>query len=53
MRKLSSRLFKVHDEEDATRWDEGLNAWYQRWKDTVNEKTTAKQDPSHAACRKW
>lgn len=53
LKKLSSRLFKVHTAEEAARWGEGLNAWYERWKDMVNERTTAKDDPAHAAGRKW
>lgn len=53
LQKLSSRLFKVSDAEGAARWGEGLNAWYERWKAMVNERTTAKDDPARAAGRKW
>jgi hypothetical protein len=45
LRKLSCRLFEVHTAEEAARWGEGLNAWHERWKTMVNEKTTAKEDP--------
>jgi hypothetical protein len=53
LRKLSSRLFRVRTVQDAAKWGEALNAWHQRWKATANEKTTARDDPAHAAGRKW
>lgn len=53
LRKLSSRLFGVRTAEDAARRGETLNAWYQRWRGMVSERTTARQDPSRAAGRKW
>ncbi|MCO6559110.1 MAG: transposase [Bifidobacterium sp.] len=56
LRKLSSKLFEVRTAEGAARWGEALNAWYRRWRDAVNERTTAKGDPSNpkaGAGRKW
>lgn len=53
LKKLSYQLFKVHTAGKAARWGEGLNAWYVRWKDMVNKRTTARDDPAHAAGRKW
>jgi hypothetical protein len=52
LRKLSSLLFKVHAAEEAARWGEALNAWRERWKGMVNERTTAREDPRAAAGRK-
>lgn len=56
LKKLSYRLFRVHTAEEAARWGEALNAWHERWRGTVNERTTAKGDPSNPkarAGRKW
>ncbi|NEG97115.1 IS1249 family transposase [Bifidobacterium sp. SMB2] len=55
LKKLSDRLTKVHDAEQAARWGEALNAWHLRWGDFVSERTFAKDDPTNpkATRQEW
>ncbi|RSX52405.1 transposase [Bifidobacterium callimiconis] len=55
LKKLSDRLTKVHDAEQAARWGEALNAWHLRWGDFINERTFARDDPTNpkATRREW
>ena len=47
LKKLSDRLTKIHDAEAAARWGGALNAWHIRWRDFINERTWAEDDPSN------
>lgn len=55
LKKLSDRLTKIHDAEAAARWGGALNAWHIRWRDFINERTWAEDDPSNpkAARQEW
>lgn len=55
LKRLFDRLTRVHDPEGATRWGEALNAWHERWRDFINERTLAKDDPHNpkAASGSW
>lgn len=55
LKKLSDRLTRVHDPEGAARWGEALNAWHERWRTFINERTLAKDDPHNpkAASGSW
>ena len=45
LKKLSDMLTRIHDAETATGWGEALNAWHERWKDLLAERTFAKDNP--------
>ena len=53
--EASDRLTKIHDAEAAARWGGALNAWHIRWRDFINERTWAEDDPSNpkAARQEW
>lgn len=56
LRKLSLKPARVRTAEQAAQWAEALNAWHERWRGLVSERTTAKQDPGNPkalAGRKW
>ncbi|OXM99238.1 IS1249 family transposase [Bifidobacterium vansinderenii] len=55
LKKLSDRLTKVHDAEQAAKWGEALNAWHLRWRDFIDERTLAKDDPDNpkASKQEW
>lgn len=47
LKRLASKLTKVKTAEQAAKWGEALNAWYQRWKALVNQRTKAADDPTN------
>lgn len=47
LKKLSDRLTGVETAEQAVRWGEALNAWHERWKGFIAERTFAKDDPAN------
>jgi hypothetical protein len=56
LRKLSLKLTKIRTAEQAGTWAEALNAWHERWRHLINERSTAKSDPHHPkalAGRSW
>lgn len=55
LKKLSDALTRVDTPQEAARWGEGLNAWYVRWKDFIDERTMAADAPGdpRALKRQW
>ncbi|AGH40624.1 transposase [Bifidobacterium thermophilum RBL67] len=47
LKKLSDGLTSVHTAEQAVKWGEALNAWHERWKEFIAERTWAKDDPAN------
>lgn len=47
LKRLSDQLTRVHTIEEAVRWGEALNAWHERWKTLIDERTMAKDDPAN------
>ena len=47
LKRLSDRLASVGTAGQAVRWGEALNAWHERWKDFIAERTYARDDPSN------
>ena len=54
-KRLSDQLTRVHTIEEAVRWGEALNAWHERWKTLIDERTMAKDDPANpkASHQSW
>ena len=46
LKKLSDYLTHIHTQEQARNWGNALNAWYTTYKQFLNERTWAKDDPS-------
>lgn len=44
-KKLADTPARIHDTEAAVRWGEALNAWHERWKHMLAERTYAKDNP--------
>lgn len=55
LKRLSDRLTSVETAGQAVRWGEALNAWHERWKDFIAERTYARDDPSNpkASRHRW
>lgn len=55
LKRLSDRLASVETAGQAVRWGEALNAWHERWKDFIAERTYARDDPSNpkASRHRW
>ena len=55
LKRLSDGLTSVETAGQAVRWGEALNAWHERWKDFIAERTYARDDPSNpkASRRRW
>ena len=47
LKRLSDGLTSVETAGQAVRWGEALNAWHERWKDFIAERTYARDDPSN------
>ncbi len=45
LKGLADMLTRVHDAEAAARWGGALNAWHERWKTLLAERTYAKDNP--------
>lgn len=45
--KLSGLLTGVETAEEAVGWGEALNAWHERWKGFIAERTFARDDPAN------
>lgn len=45
LKKLADALTRIHDPEAAVRWGEALNAWHERWRHMLAERTYAKDNP--------
>ena len=45
LKRLSGTPARVHDADAAIRWGEALNAWHERWKGMLAERTYAKDHP--------
>ena len=45
LKGLADMLTRVHDAEAAARWGGALNAWHERWKTMLAERTFAKDHP--------
>lgn len=55
LKRLSDGLTSVETAGQAVRWGEALNAWHERWKDFIAERTYARDDPSNpkASRHRW
>ena len=55
LKRLSDRLTSVETAGQAVRWGEALNAWHERWKDFIAERTYARDGPSNpkASRHRW
>ena len=55
LKRLSDGLTSVGTAGQAVRWGEALNAWHERWKDFIAERTYARDDPSNpkASRHRW
>lgn len=55
LKKLSDRLTSVRSIEQAAKWGEALNAWHERWKAFISERTFARDEPAdpRASRRQW
>lgn len=55
LKKLSDKLTSVDSIEQAVTWGEALNAWHERWKAFIAERTFARDDPANpkASKRQW
>lgn len=51
LQALSRRLVKVRTTDEATQWTVLLNQFYSHYKDWLNERTYARDDPYEAAAR--
>ena len=47
LKKLSDGLTGVTTGEQAVRWGEAFNAWHERWKTFVSERTYTKDNPAN------
>ncbi len=47
LKKLSGLLTGVEAAEEAVGWGEALNAWHERWKGFIAERTFARDDPAN------
>ncbi|ROT86518.1 transposase [Bifidobacterium mongoliense] len=45
LKRLADALTRIREPEDAVRWGEALNAWHERWKTMLAERTFAKDNP--------
>lgn len=45
LKRLADMLTRVHDAETAIKWGGALNAWHERWKTLLAERTYAKDNP--------
>ena len=45
LKRLADALTRIHDPEAAVRWGEALNAWHERWRHMLAERTYAKDNP--------
>ena len=55
LKKLSGMPASTKTAEQAVRWGEALNAWHERWKALIAERTFAKDDPANpkASRQQW
>ncbi len=55
LKKLSGPPAGVETAEEAVGWGEALNAWHERWKGFIAERTFARDDPANpkASGRVW
>ena len=54
-RRLADALPRVRDAAQAAWWAQALNDWHQRWREFIDERTYAKDDPDdpRARARSW
>ncbi|KOA59037.1 transposase [Bifidobacterium animalis subsp. animalis MCC 0499] len=45
LKRLADALTRIHDPEHAARWGEAPDAWHERWKTMLAERTFAKDHP--------
>ncbi len=45
LKRLSDMLTRIREPEDAVKWGEALNAWHERWKTMLAERTFARDNP--------
>ena len=45
LKRLADMLTRVHEPDAAVRWGGALNAWHERWKTLLAERTYAKDNP--------
>lgn len=45
LKRLADAPARIHDPEHAAPWGEALNAWHERWKGMLAERTYAKDHP--------
>lgn len=55
LKSLSDRLTCVETAEQAVKWGGALNAWHERWKAFIAERTYARDDPAdpRASRQQW
>ena len=55
LKRLSDKFAAVGTAEQAVKWGEAPNAWHERWRDFIAERTYARDDPSNpkASRHRW